>query len=135
MKDEVKTIKGIVKKIKEITPFVTKTGKTMQTCGILVGDTWVNIREFKLETVQQKLMAVLEGDEYPTSGIDKKSKFLHLPVRDVVLISAGHDHVNIFPDEESYLKPFQELLSRVPDDGKIIACTDNQNVKELINPF
>ena len=64
MKDEVKTIKGTVKVIKEITPWKTKTGKTMSTCGILVDDTWVNIREFSKEAAEQKLEGVKEGEEY-----------------------------------------------------------------------
>ncbi len=66
--EEVKTIKGIVKVIKEITPWQTKTGKTMQTCGVLLetseGDQWINIREFSTEAAQKKLMGVVEGDKY-----------------------------------------------------------------------
>ncbi len=65
-------IKGIVKKIKEIGPYTTKkSGKVMQTCGILVGDTWVNIREFSKEAAELKLKGVVEGQEYLVS-IDPK---------------------------------------------------------------
>lgn len=77
---------------------------------------------------------VLEGDEYPTSSIDPRPKFLHIRPHTVLLISADHDHVNIYPTIESYLKPFAELLANVPSDGRIVACLDNQNVDTLIAP-
>ncbi len=77
---------------------------------------------------------VVEADEYPTSGIDKRSKFLHFKADNVVLIAGEHDHVNIFPTPESYREPFKELLAKVPQNGTITACTDNPGVAELIAP-
>jgi UDP-N-acetylmuramate: L-alanyl-gamma-D-glutamyl-meso-diaminopimelate ligase len=77
---------------------------------------------------------VAEADEYPTSGIDKRSKFLHFKADNVILIAGEHDHVNVFPTPESYRAPFIELLSKVPTDGSIIACVDNPGVTELVAP-
>ena len=77
---------------------------------------------------------ILEGDEYPTSSIDPRSKFLHINTHDVLLVSGEHDHVNIFPTLEAYLEPFTQLLQNVPGGGKIIACIDNPHVDTLIAP-
>ena len=78
---------------------------------------------------------VLEGDEYPTSHTDSRSKFLHFNPHDVLLTSAEHDHVNVFPTLEKYLEPFRQLLALVPADGIILACTDGPNVSELIAKY
>lgn len=75
---------------------------------------------------------VLEGDEYPTSSIDSRAKFLHIKPHTVLLTSGEHDHVNVYPTLEDYLKPFAELLGKIPADGRIVACLDNPNVEKLI---
>lgn len=67
---------------------------------------------------------VLEGDEYPSAHEDPRAKFLHLHPRDVLLTSVVHDHVNVYPTFESYVKPFEELLALVPPDGLVVACAD-----------
>lgn len=78
---------------------------------------------------------VIEADEYPTSGIDKRSKFLHFRADNIMLIAGEHDHVNIFPTHESYLAPFKELLSHVPENGTITACINASGVAELIEQY
>ncbi|MFH0845830.1 MAG: Mur ligase family protein [Patescibacteria group bacterium] len=75
---------------------------------------------------------VMEGDEYPANREENKSKFLYLRPDNLLLTSAEHDHVNIFPTIEEYLKPFQELMKKTPVDGLLIACLDNPNVDFLI---
>ena len=69
---------------------------------------------------------VIEGDEYPSANWDERSKFLHYRPKNILLTSATHDHVNIFPTHESYMTPFRALLNLLPADGVLIA---NQNEK------
>jgi UDP-N-acetylmuramate: L-alanyl-gamma-D-glutamyl-meso-diaminopimelate ligase len=64
---------------------------------------------------------VLEGDEYPSANWDDRSKFLHYRPKNILLTSATHDHVNIFPTHAEYLAPFRALLSILPPDGLLIA--------------
>lgn len=75
---------------------------------------------------------VMEGDEYPSANFDNRSKFLHMHPKNVILISAEHDHMNIFPTEESYIKPYKELMKLVPKNGLVVANTDGKNVKKVI---
>jgi UDP-N-acetylmuramate: L-alanyl-gamma-D-glutamyl-meso-diaminopimelate ligase len=63
---------------------------------------------------------VLEGDEYPSANWDERSKFLHYNPRNVLLTSATHDHVNVYPTHEDYLKPFRQLVSILPADGMMV---------------
>jgi UDP-N-acetylmuramate: L-alanyl-gamma-D-glutamyl-meso-diaminopimelate ligase len=67
---------------------------------------------------------VLEGDEYPSSNADPRSKFLLYRAHDVLLTSAAHDHVNIFPTQDDYLKPFRTLIDGLPREGLLVACKD-----------
>jgi UDP-N-acetylmuramate: L-alanyl-gamma-D-glutamyl-meso-diaminopimelate ligase len=63
---------------------------------------------------------VLEGDEYPSANWDESSKFLHYNPHTVLLTSATHDHVNVYPTHESYLEPFKKLLSVIPPNGLLV---------------
>ena len=74
---------------------------------------------------------VLEGDEYSSSNTDKRSKFLHFNPSSVLLTSALHDHINIFPTEESYKKPYKKLVAKIPKDGLLVYCLDGKNNKEI----
>ncbi|MDQ5955548.1 MAG: UDP-N-acetylmuramate: L-alanyl-gamma-D-glutamyl-meso-diaminopimelate ligase [Patescibacteria group bacterium] len=67
---------------------------------------------------------VLEGDEYPSANWDPTSKFLHYNAKNVLLTSATHDHVNVYPTHEDYLKPFRQLLASLPKDGLLVASTE-----------
>jgi UDP-N-acetylmuramate: L-alanyl-gamma-D-glutamyl-meso-diaminopimelate ligase len=68
---------------------------------------------------------VFEGDEYPSANWDPSPKFSHYAPETVLLTSATHDHVNIYPTLASYHAPFQSLIEGLRDrDGMLIACTD-----------
>ncbi len=75
---------------------------------------------------------VLEGDEYPSANWDKSSKFLHYSPNAVILISAEHDHVNIFPTEKAYVAPYKKLVSKIPKDGFLVYALHGKNNKEVI---
>ncbi len=77
-------------------------------------------------------VAVIEGDEYPTAHWDDRSKFLHFDPADVILTSVEHDHVNVFPTQADYEKPFKKLLKKMPEDGLLVACTDNFGVSNML---
>ncbi len=68
----------------------------------------------------KKSVFVLEGDEYPSANWDPTSKFLHYNAKNVLLTSATHDHINVFPTHEEYLAPFQTLLQSLPPEGLLV---------------
>ncbi len=63
---------------------------------------------------------VLEGDEYVVGPADRRSKFALYHPRDVLLTSLIHDHVNVFPTVEDYVRPFRELVAGVPAEGLLV---------------
>ncbi len=77
---------------------------------------------------------VLEGDEYPSANWDERSKFLHYNPRNVLLTSATHDHVNVYPTHDDYLKPFRQLISILPTDG-ILVVNDEPFARKVAEGF
>lgn len=74
---------------------------------------------------------ILEGDEYPSSNWDTTSKFLFLHPKHLLVTALAHDHVNVFPTHEDYLKPFMKLIHELKD-GKLVMCLDDDTVREKI---
>ncbi|MBR1151131.1 UDP-N-acetylmuramate--L-alanine ligase [Bradyrhizobium sp. JYMT SZCCT0428] len=74
---------------------------------------------------------VLEGDEYPASNWDNRSKFLLYNAKNVLLTSATHDHINVFPTHADYLAPFQSLLGSLPSDGLLVVCSNEPHARAL----
>ncbi len=74
---------------------------------------------------------ILEGDEYPSANWDKTSKFLHFNPSSVLLISGEHDHINVFPTEDSYTKPYKKLVTKIPKDGLLVYSLEGKNNNEI----
>jgi len=75
---------------------------------------------------------IFEGDEYPSSNWDQKSKFLHLRPKNLILISAEHDHINVFPTEKDYIKPYKKLISLLPKDGILVVSKEGKNINKVV---
>ena len=73
---------------------------------------------------------VLEGDEYPASNENNKSKFLYYNPTNILITSLAHDHLNIFKTKEEYIKPFKELTSITKN--KIFICNKDEDAKDFI---
>ena len=59
---------------------------------------------------------ILEGDEYLSSPIDKRSKFHHYDPDISIITGIAWDHVNVFPTWESYVKTCLLYTSPSPRD-------------------
>lgn len=65
-------------------------------------------------------IAVLEGDEYLTSPIDRRPKF-HLYKPDIGIINGiAWDHMNVFPTYESYFDQFRIFVETFTPGGTLI---------------
>jgi len=74
---------------------------------------------------------VIEGDEYPSSNADDRSKFLHFSPSSVMLISGMHDHVNIFKTEQAYKETYKKLMKKIPKAGILVYALNAKNNKEI----
>ncbi len=60
-------------------------------------------------------LVILEGDEYLTSPIDRKPKFLWYKPHLAVVSGIAWDHINVFPTFENYLEQFEKFRDTVSD--------------------
>ncbi len=75
---------------------------------------------------------VLEGDEYLSSPLDLRPKF-HLYKPHIALISGiAWDHINVFKTYENYLEQFRGFIRCIEDQGKLIYCSEDQEVEKLV---
>ena len=74
---------------------------------------------------------VVEGDEYDTAFFDKGPKFLHYQPHIAIVTSIEFDHADIFADLEAIKHSFSRLMSIMPKDGCIVACSDSPVVQEI----
>ena len=76
---------------------------------------------------------VTEADEFAVSpGIDNRPRFIFQNPKLLVVTNIEHDHPDIYPSFEDTKKVFLEFINKVPQDGLLLACIDNENVRELL---
>ncbi len=73
--------------------------------------------------------AVIEGDEYLASPIDRRPKF-HLYRPNIAILSGiAWDHINVFPTFENYVSQFDIFCGLIEPSGKLIY---NENDPEIV---
>lgn len=84
-----------------------------------------------VKLTKEAKIAVLEGDEYLSSPIDRRPKF-HLYKPNIALLSGiAWDHVNVFPTFENYVEQFDMFVDLISKKGKLIYCIDDTEVKKV----
>ncbi len=68
---------------------------------------------------------IIEADEY-------QNKLRYYYPKVVVLTSIDYDHPDFFEDFESYKQVFRDFVNKVPSNGVIIACIDDEDVVEVV---
>lgn len=78
---------------------------------------------------------VVEGDEYDAVYWHKAPKFLdYVGVSEddvVVLTSMEHDHIDIYPDEASYVREFERLVDAIPPGGLLVVDARDPKVRAV----
>lgn len=75
---------------------------------------------------------VLEGDEYLSSPIDRRSKF-HLYKPNIALLSGiAWDHINVFPTYENYVEQFSIFVDSIVTGGSINYNEEDEEVKRVV---
>ncbi len=74
---------------------------------------------------------VFEGDEYTTSALDPRAKFLHWRPQVVTLLNLELDHPDLYPDLQAYSAPYRELVRGLPEDGLLLYNRTDPKALEL----
>ncbi|HMG13851.1 MAG TPA: Mur ligase family protein, partial [Saprospiraceae bacterium] len=77
-------------------------------------------------------VAVIEGDEYLSSPLDMRSKFLHYNPDIAIITGIAWDHINVFPTYSSYLDTFKEFINSINKEGHLIFYKPDEDLKKLL---
>lgn len=75
--------------------------------------------------------AVFEGDEYLTSPLDRRSKFLWYHPHVAILTGIAWDHINVFPVFADYVDTFRKFVASIEPKGHFIYCEEDSNLCEI----
>jgi UDP-N-acetylmuramate--alanine ligase len=68
---------------------------------------------------------VIEADEYDYM-------FLGLTPNIAIVTNVEHDHPDCFPTQDDFFKAFVDFVNRIPEDGLLIACMDDDGAANLL---
>jgi len=76
-------------------------------------------------------IAIIEGDEYLASPIDRRPKF-HLYKPNIAILSGiAWDHINVFPTFDIYIKQFEKFINLIEANGCLIYCNDDNELHKV----
>jgi UDP-N-acetylmuramate: L-alanyl-gamma-D-glutamyl-meso-diaminopimelate ligase len=84
-----------------------------------------------VKLTKEAKIAVIEGDEYLSSPIDRRPKF-HLYKPNIAILSGiAWDHINVFPTFENYVEQFKIFVDLIEQNGSIAYCELDEQVKNV----
>ncbi|HNE50049.1 MAG TPA: Mur ligase family protein, partial [Chitinophagales bacterium] len=69
--------------------------------------------DFMVKTSDTAPLMVIEADEYLTSPLDLRSKFLHYHPHIAIISGIAWDHINVFPTFDEYLETFRKFIKSI----------------------
>jgi len=85
-----------------------------------------------LSLSENNTFALLEGDEYLSSPIDERSKFLWYRPQIALITGIAWDHVNVFPAFEDYLNTFKAFIETISEGGVLLYNETDEVLKKLV---
>lgn len=78
---------------------------------------------------------ILEGDEYLSSSLDRRSKFLLYKPHLALISGIAWDHVNVFPTFDSYLQQFRSFVESFENEGTLVYNSVDVEVKKIAESY
>src|SRR6187401_168647 len=92
-----------------------------------------SIGELEPVVISDAGIIVLEGDEYLSSPLDSRPKFLHYHPDITIITGIAWDHMNVFPTYSDYIVPFRQLIQSLKPGNTLIYCADDADLVMLVN--
>jgi UDP-N-acetylmuramate: L-alanyl-gamma-D-glutamyl-meso-diaminopimelate ligase len=84
-----------------------------------------------VKLTKEAKIAVIEGDEYLASPIDRRPKF-HLYKPNIALLSGiAWDHINVFPTFDNYVEQFSIFVNMIEKGGSLVYCKLDKEVEKV----
>ena len=89
--------------------------------------------EVMVKLTDSAKIAVLEGDEYLSSPIDRRPKF-HLYSPNIALLTGiAWDHINVFPTFENYCEQFEIFVNKIEEQGSLIYFSGDKEIEKIVS--
>ncbi|MFN5888799.1 MAG: UDP-N-acetylmuramate--L-alanine ligase [Bacteroidota bacterium] len=76
---------------------------------------------------------IIEGDEYLTSPLDLRPKFIHYKANAAMITGIAWDHVNVFPQESLYQDQFRLLIESMDSDNPTVVWFEgDEDLKKIV---
>jgi UDP-N-acetylmuramate: L-alanyl-gamma-D-glutamyl-meso-diaminopimelate ligase len=75
---------------------------------------------------------VVEADEYDTAFFDKRAKFVHYRPKTLAITNIEYDHADIYPDLDSIIWQFHQLIRTIPGQGMISVNAQSEAIEKLL---
>ena len=76
---------------------------------------------------------LLEGDEYLSSAVDLRPKFLWYTPEIALISGIAWDHINVFPTFENYVNQFELFINSIQAGGVLLYNEEDEVLKKLVN--
>lgn len=77
-------------------------------------------------------LMVIEGDEYLSSPIDRRPKFLHYRPHVAVITGVAWDHINVFPTYAEYCHQFELLMQNMEAEGNLFYYDPDKDLADMV---
>lgn len=81
---------------------------------------------------QDAPIILLEGDEYLSSKLDPRPKFLSYKPHLLSVSGISWDHMNVFPTESGYIDQFRKLIQTLAKAAQVVYNESDKVLKQLI---
>lgn len=76
---------------------------------------------------------VIEGDEYLSSPIDLRPKFLHYKPHLAIITGIAWDHINVFPTFKKYLIQFELFIKTIQSKGTLVYYAEDKHLLKMLD--
>ena len=85
-----------------------------------------------VKLTEENEFMIMEGDEYLSSALDRRSKFLLYQPNIALISGIAWDHINVFPTFESYKKQFSKFIDSIVNGGALIYNQTDAEVVDVV---
>jgi len=78
-------------------------------------------------------LMIIEGDEYLSSALDERPKFLHYNPSISILTGIAWDHINVFPTYESYERAFSDYLDHLEEGAEVYYYEPDETLSKVVD--
>tara|TARA_R110002050_G_scaffold204327_3_gene339772 strand:- start:15929 stop:17287 length:1359 start_codon:yes stop_codon:yes gene_type:complete len=75
---------------------------------------------------------ILEGDEYLSSPIDMRPKFIWYKPHVSLISGIAWDHINVFPTFDFYVEQFSDFVKTIEPNGSLVYFEADENIQKVV---